>query len=150
MLRSLRGIMSSGASGHATVLSSFLAARPDGVVSAYLFGSHAAERGHRESDVDVAVLLDRHRFPSKRERFEARLTLFASLARALRTDAVDLVVLNDAQPHLTRRIMIDGIRVFCADAEADHAARRFALLRAADLEPFLRRTRAIKLRALAR
>lgn len=29
------------------------------VVSAYLFGSHAEIRAHRDSDVDVAVLLDR-------------------------------------------------------------------------------------------
>jgi predicted nucleotidyltransferase len=29
------------------------------VVAAYLFGSHASGRAHRESDVDVGVLLDR-------------------------------------------------------------------------------------------
>jgi hypothetical protein len=38
----------------------------EGVVSAYLFGSHAEARAHRESDVDVGVLLDRRAFPSAR------------------------------------------------------------------------------------
>jgi predicted nucleotidyltransferase len=34
-------------------------AATDGVISAYLFGNFAAGREHRESDVDVGVLLDR-------------------------------------------------------------------------------------------
>jgi predicted nucleotidyltransferase len=42
----------------------FAAASPSGVVSAYLFGSHAAGRAHRESDVDVGVLLDWSVHPS--------------------------------------------------------------------------------------
>ena len=33
-----------------------------GVVAVYLFGSHAAGRAHRESDVDIGVLLDRHMY----------------------------------------------------------------------------------------
>jgi len=45
--------------------------------------------------------------------------------------------------------MTQGLRVFCTDVEADHVARRTALSRAADLEPFLRRMRRIKLDALA-
>lgn len=48
------------------------------------------------------------------------------------------------------RVMTEGRRLWCADAEADHAARLTALSRAADLEPFLRRMRAIKLDALVR
>ena len=100
-----------------------------GVVSVYVFGSHATGRVHRESDVDVAVLLDRGVPPSSRDRFEARLQLSYAVGRALGTDAVDLIVLNDAPPHLSRRVMTEGTRVFCADPEADHAARRLAMLR---------------------
>jgi predicted nucleotidyltransferase len=37
------------------ILSAVLRAFP-GVVSTYLYGSHAAGRAHRESDVDVGVL----------------------------------------------------------------------------------------------
>ena len=142
--------MSSTRRDYPNLLGVFFAARPDGVLSAYLFGSHANDRAHRESDIDIAVLLDRRALASKRERFEARLKLTSPLAAAPGTGAIDIVVLNDAPPHLTRRIMTEGIRVFCVDMEADHAARRMALLRAADLEPFLRRARAVKLRAIAR
>lgn len=34
-----------------------------GVAAVYLFGSHAAGREHRESDMDVGVLLLRDRYP---------------------------------------------------------------------------------------
>ena len=121
-----------------------------GVASAYLFGSHAEGRAHRESDVDVGVLLHYGVYPTARARFDARVRLSARIAAALRIDQVDLVVLNDVPPRLARRIVIEGRRVFCADSEADHSFVRDAQLRAADLEPFLRRTQALKLGALGR
>ena len=121
----------------------------EGVVSAYLFGSEAKGRAHRESDVDVGVLLSRNTYPGAADRFEARLRLTARLQAAVRRD-VDVVILNDAPPQLVRRIMTDGCRLLVADAVADHAHLRTTLSRAADLEPFLKRTRAVKLAALAR
>ncbi len=62
----------------------------------------------------------------------------------------DVVILNDAPPTLARHIVTRGRRIFCRDTELDHAFVRDAQLRAADLEPFLRRTRRVKLEALAR
>ncbi len=121
-----------------------------GVVSLYLFGSHAEGRSHRESDVDVGVLFDRKALPGGRDRFEASLELSTRLQSDLGTRHVDLVVLNDAPPGLGRAIVSRGRRLVCSDEEADHAYVRDVLLRAADLEPFLRRTRRIKLDALAR
>jgi predicted nucleotidyltransferase len=121
----------------------------DGLVSAYLFGSVASGRTHRESDVDVGVLLDRRHFPTTAERFDARLRLVGPLQSAVGRD-VDLVVLNNAPPQLARHIMTTGRRLVVKDAERDHAQLRVMLSRAADLEPFLRRLRAVKLRALAR
>ena len=64
------------------------------VSSAYLFGSHAAGRAHRESDVDVGVLvswkLDRG------QRFEERVRLAGALPGKVGGRPVDGVVLNDA------------------------------------------------------
>ena len=51
-----------------------------GLVSPYLFGSHAEGRSHRESDIDVAVLLRHAAHPTARERFEVRLRLSSWLA----------------------------------------------------------------------
>lgn len=119
-----------------------------GLTSAYLFGSVAEGREHRESDVDIAVLLDWATYPTARARFERRLDLIAALRSAAHRE-IDLLVLNDAPPRLARRIMTAGQRLVTTDAEQDHAHLRVVLSRAADLEPFLRRTRAIKLQAIA-
>jgi predicted nucleotidyltransferase len=121
---------------------------PPGVVAIYLFGSRAEGRQHRESDVDLGVLLRWEAYPTARDRFEARLRLGGELAPGRAT--LDLVVLNDAPPVLAARIVTEGLRLFCADAEAEHAFRRDIQLRAADLRPFLRRMARIKLDALRR
>src|SRR5437867_4178711 len=111
-------------------------ASPPGFVSAYLFGSHAEGRAHRESDVDVAVLLSHETYSSPEARFRERVRLSAWLIAELRRNLVDVVVLNDAPPGLGRRIVTAGIRVFCRDRATDHAFVRNVQLRAADLEPF--------------
>jgi hypothetical protein len=122
----------------------------EGVVSAYLFGSRAEGRAHRESDVDVGVLLDRRVYPTKRERFEARLKLIGALGSCLKRDDVDLVVLNDASPEIGARVVSGGARVFCKQEEKDHAFVRDVQLLAADIKPFLERMRRIKLEAIRR
>jgi predicted nucleotidyltransferase len=121
-----------------------------GLVSAYVFGSVAAGRAHAESDLDLGVLLDHHTYPEARARFEAQLELRRHLSPASVGREVDLVVLNDASPVLGRRIVASGVRAFCADARADHAFQRDVQLRAADLDPFLRRMRQTLLASLAR
>ena len=135
----------------ASALGRVLRAGPvPGLVSAYLFGSHAAGRAHRESDVDLGVLLDRRTHPTREARFSERVRFTAWAIGALHRNAVDVVVLNDAPPGLGRHVVTTGRRIFCNDAAADHAFVRDVQLRAADLEPFLRRARRIKLDALAR
>jgi predicted nucleotidyltransferase len=116
----------------------------------YLFGSYAEARAHAESDVDLGVLLHRDLYPTPRERFAERVRLTAWLIGVLGINAVDVVILNDAPPELGRRIVTQGQRVYCADTQRDHAFVRDVQLRAADLAPFLRRTRRIILQALER
>jgi predicted nucleotidyltransferase len=121
-----------------------------GITSAYLFGSTVEGREHRESDVDVAVLLDPCSAGDARQRFDTRLHLIEELTVALSPRPVDVVLLNDAPPLFARRIVTEGRRVYCRRREADAAFVRDTQLRAADLEPFLRRTRRLKLEALSR
>jgi predicted nucleotidyltransferase len=123
---------------------------PLSVLSAYLFGSRAEGRSHSESDIDVGVLLSRELAPTQRERFDLRVRIGSQLVGVLKSNDVDVVVLNDAPPLLARRIVTGGHRVFVRDDRADHAFVRDVQLRAADLEPFLRRTRRTKLAAMAR
>lgn len=130
-------------------LARFFATRPE-VVVAYLYGSHAEGRAHRESDIDIAVLLDRARCPTAGDRFQARIDLGTGLIAALHFNDIDLVVLNDAPPLFARHVVCSGTIVHCADPAAEHAYRRDILLRAADLAPFIERGRRRLAEGLAR
>ncbi|HEY9204765.1 MAG TPA: nucleotidyltransferase domain-containing protein [Candidatus Methanoperedens sp.] len=61
---------------------------------AYLFGSAASGKAGTLSDIDIAVLLDDT--PGKKEGFDLQLGLISDISTALKTDKIDLVVLNDA------------------------------------------------------
>lgn len=98
----------------------------------------------------MGVLLSWERYPNRAERFEARVRLGSELIHALRENEVDVVVLNDAPPVFARRIVWEGIRAYVGDPEADRDFVRDVQLRAADVEPFLRRMRQRKLEALLR
>lgn len=117
-----------------------LARRPEAALG-YLFGSHAEGRAHRESDVDVAVLTDRARCPTARQRFDLRVELTSELIAATHCNEIDLVMLDDAPPLFARRIALEGRLLHCTDPEIEHAFRRDVQLRAADLAPFLERAR---------
>lgn len=128
----------------------FATADRPAIVGAYLFGSVARGRAHRESDVDVAVLFDRAHLPALPDRSVAAEHLAGDLMTALQTNRLDLVVLNDAPPLFARHILTAGSCLFSADAEALHAFHRGTLLRAADLQPFVDRGRRRLLEELAR
>ena len=132
-----------------TRLASYFAGKR-GVQAVWLFGSHCEGRSHRDSDVDVAVLLEHRHYPDARGRFEARVAMTADIIALLHRNEVDLVVLNDAPPRFARYIVLDGRRVHCSAPEAEHAFRRDVQLRAADIGPFLDRMRRIKIEALSR
>lgn len=119
------------------------------VLSAYLFGSSARGTAHSDSDVDVGVLLDRNAMPTRAQRGDARVRLTSDIISVLHRNDVDLVILNDVPPGLGRHVITEGISVFVADPEADRDFQRDVQLRAADLDPFLRRMRKIKLEALS-
>ncbi len=133
------------------LLSTFFGALDDpGMVAVYLFGSRVSGNLHRDSDVDLAVLLDRRLYPDERHRFEARLGWIAQLEPSVGGAGLDLVVLNDLPPLFARRIVWEGREVFCSHRQQARAFVRDVQLRAADLAPWLERMRRLKLQALAR
>ncbi|MEG3072163.1 MAG: nucleotidyltransferase domain-containing protein [Candidatus Syntrophopropionicum ammoniitolerans] len=64
------------------------------IVAIYLFGSFAAGMQTPLSDIDLAIILD-HNLPPSRY-FKKKLDLLAIVTSLLKTDAVDLVILNQA------------------------------------------------------
>jgi predicted nucleotidyltransferase len=131
----------------ASVTGYFASNRPADVLAAYVFGSHAGGRAHRESDVDVAVLLD-HGISERAIRSLHGVRLNADLVAATHVNAVDVVILNDAPAELSAAVVRRGVRVYCADEQADHDFVRTAQLLDCDLRPFLIRARRRKLEGM--
>lgn len=80
---------------------------------AYLFGSTAEDHSGPLSDIDLGVYLSGNL--TKRKRIEKSLELTAELATLLKTDKIDLVVMNDAFPVINFEIIKPNIPVFVKD-----------------------------------
>jgi predicted nucleotidyltransferase len=107
------------------------------ILEAYLFGSRARQDSHALSDIDVAVFLDRSDLAETA--FGYRAELASSLMTALATDAVDVVILNEAPPLLYHRVLRDGIRLFSRDLAATTTREGRALSRYCDYAVQLRK-----------
>lgn len=76
----------------------------------YFFGSKARGTDGPLSDYDFAIYLDEKDF---KKRFEIRLELLAKVSRELKTDDVDLCVLNDVQsPEFKYSIIQEGRLIY--------------------------------------
>lgn len=73
---------------------------------AYLFGSAAKGTEGKLSDIDIAVYLDEKLSESKR--FDIRLKLISDISSVLKTDKIDVVVMNDSPNHLNYNIIRYG------------------------------------------
>lgn len=73
---------------------------------AYLFGSHGKGTEGPLSDIDIAVFLDNNL--SKHERQETQLELLSEISSIVKTDRLDLVVMNDCPIDLNYEIIKHG------------------------------------------
>ena len=105
------------------------------VVFAYLFGSQAKGTAGSLSDIDIAVYFDEDLAAT--ERFDLRLAVLGELTDLYRTDAVDLVVLNDAPPLLAHRILKEGLLIFSDNEKMRLEYEVKAVLEYLDWKPYL-------------
>lgn len=73
------------------VLSSVFEHYQDKVIFAYIFGSMVQETPYPAKDIDIAVFFQQGSLESY---IDSRLSLYADICRALKTNDVDLVILN--------------------------------------------------------
>ena len=107
------------------------------VLALYCFGSYADGRVGPLSDVDLAVLLDHG---VRRDRyFSKRLALHTVIARTLRTDEIDLVILNSAPPLLAHRAVMGGKVLYERAPSKRIAFEVQAIRRYFDIAPVLER-----------
>lgn len=108
-------------------------ASEDDVVAAYLFGSQATGTAGPLSDVDIAVWLDG--LDTRSERFRRQLDLMAACSSVLRTDEVQVVILNGVPPLLAHRVLRDGIVLLDRNPGQRVLLETSATLRYLDTQP---------------
>nr|MDO8098487.1 nucleotidyltransferase domain-containing protein [Candidatus Njordarchaeota archaeon] len=95
-------------------LQSYFAKQGD-VRLAYLFGSHAKNREGPLSDIDIAVFLDKKL--GKSERQKRKLDLINKISSILKTDRIDLVIMNNCPTSLNYEIIKHGRILHMKDVE---------------------------------
>lgn len=122
-------------------LTSALEPRPE-VLDAYVFGSQARGDAGAMSDIDVAVYIDNRKAEPGPYGYEADLT--THLMRELRTNDVDVVLLNRAPPLLYHRVLRDGKLLVTRDLKATTTRAGYALSRYFDFVPQLKKQAAAR------
>jgi predicted nucleotidyltransferase len=100
---------------------------------AYIFGSVVSGRTRPDSDVDIAVLVDRRVRPAQMLKY--RLKLMADLGAVLRRADIEVVILNQAPPLLAHRVLSQGKLVFERFASARVRFQVMTASRYCDLIP---------------
>ncbi|MCL7413191.1 MAG: nucleotidyltransferase domain-containing protein [ANME-2 cluster archaeon] len=82
---------------------------------AYLFGSTARANDGKLSDIDIAVYLNNGL--SKQEQNQKRLELISGLSTLLKSDRIDLVIMNHAPPVLNFEVIKVNMPVYVRDRD---------------------------------
>jgi uncharacterized protein len=92
------------------------AAHDKDVVALYSFGGLARDSLKPLSDLDFGMLLSDGL--DSRQRFEKHIKLIGLFTDSLKTDEIDLIIMNDAPPNMAFQILKTGKLLFCNDKSA--------------------------------
>lgn len=105
------------------------------LAAVYLFGSHARGTATGMSDIDIALLLRSSVDASRR--FQLRLGYIARIQEILRTERVDVVILDQAPLHLAYEIVSHGVLLLDRDPRRRVSFEADRVGRFLDFKPFL-------------
>jgi len=80
---------------------------------AYIFGSTVQGRTSAFSDIDIAVILDSQQVNKKSYRYGYKAEILTDLIKVLKTNNVDLVILNESNCLLGHRVLYFGNLIYC-------------------------------------
>ena len=79
---------------------------------AYIFGSVAQGRTSALSDIDIAVITDSQQIKEETYRYGYKAEILTGLMKLLKTNDVDLVILNEANTLLKHRVLYFGRLIY--------------------------------------
>jgi hypothetical protein len=86
------------------------------IVFVYIFGSYGTNRVGPLSDVDIAVYLDeKDNVTGSKNYFDRKIELNLLITEVLKTDEVDLVILNETSPEFAFNVLKTGYLLFSKD-----------------------------------
>jgi hypothetical protein len=88
----------------------YFSTRPE-INVGYLFGSTAKGEESKLSDIDIAILVDEEKLP-KELSYRYKANVITELMKVLRTEKVDLVILNESPLFLCFRVIHDGVILY--------------------------------------
>lgn len=80
----------------------------------YIFGSRAKGEEGKISDIDIAILVDKESIPQD-SFYGYKAKIITELIGILKTDKVDLVILNESPLYLCFRVIRDGLVLYSSD-----------------------------------
>jgi len=96
------------------ILKEYFKTHPE-VEVAYVFGSLSQGKINPLSDIDIALLIDRNKIKEETYPYGYKAEILADLVQLLKTNNVDLVLLNEANPLLRHRILYFGKVIYSRD-----------------------------------
>jgi len=79
---------------------------------AYIFGSVTQGRTSSLSDIDIAVITDSQQIKEETYRYGYKAEILADLIKLLKTNGVDLVILNEVNTLLKHRVLYFGRLIY--------------------------------------
>lgn len=79
---------------------------------AYIFGSVAQGRTGALSDIDIAIITDRQQIKGETYRYGYKAEILTDLIKLLKTNDVDLVILNEVNTLLKHRVLYFGRLIY--------------------------------------
>ena len=92
-------------------LTGYLQKHPE-IEVAYIFGSLAQGKTNALSDIDIAIITDSQQINNKNYRYGYKAEILTDLIKLLKTNNIDLVILNEANTLLKHRVLRHGKLIY--------------------------------------
>ena len=93
------------------ILKEYFEGHPE-IEVAYIFGSVACGKANVLSDIDIAIILDSQQVNERLYRYGYKAEILTDLIKALKTNNVDLVILDEANSLLKHRVLYFGKLIY--------------------------------------